>query len=466
MAYGYSIQQNINRLKMRFIDLFAGLSGIRIGFEQAAKDLGIDTQCVLTSEIKPAAIEALQHRYPNEKVDYNIYDVHADMIPSGIDVLLGGFPCQPFSAAGKGLGFLDTRGTLFFEIERIIHEFKEKGQKPGGFILENVEGLLKHGGVVENSPYGKTLTTIVKKLDLAGYNVEVLLLDSADFGLAQSRKRVYIIGIDKSKGKIDLESLPNSSKKFGDIKECGLPTDNGYFAKTLLKHYKPEEIEGKYIKDKRGGSRNIHSWDLELRGKVDKEQKELLNTLLKERRKKKWAKIIGIDWMDGMPLTIEQIRTFYDNPELPDMLEDLVAKGYLVHEHPKKKIIIQNEGNIGSRREQDTTKPKGYNIVTGKLSFEYSQFLDSKGITPTLVAMDMSRVGVVDGNGIRHLSISEGLKLFGYEDYDLEYLEQRKHGHEIAFDLLGNSVCVPVIKVIADRLLRKLREDRHEKDFI
>lgn len=441
---------------MRFVDLFAGLSGIRIGFEQAAKDLGVETQCVLTSEIKPTAIEALKNRYPDEKVDYNIYNVHADMIPDGIDVLLGGFPCQPFSAAGKGLGFLDTRGTLFFEIERIIHEFTENGQKPAGFILENVEGLMKHGGEVKGSAYGKTLTTIVKKLDLVGYNVEVLLLDSADFGLAQSRKRVYIIGLDKARGKIDVEKLPHSFTNFGAIMESGLPIDNGNFAKTLLKHYKPKELEGKYIKDKRGGSRNIHSWDLELRGKVTKKQKEFLNLLLKERRKKKWAQIIGIDWMDGMPLTLEQIRTFYNIPKLSDMLDDLVKKGYLVFEHPKKKVLIQEDGNTGSRRELDITKPKGYNIVTGKLSFEYSQFLDPNSITPTLVAMDMSRVGVVDGDGIRHLSISEGLKLFGYEGYDLSYLEDRKNGHEIAFDLLGNSVCVPVIKVIADRLLRKL----------
>lgn len=263
--------------KYTFIDLFAGLSGIRIGFEQAASDLGVETQCALTSEIKPAAIEALKNRYPNEKVDYNIYDVHADMIPEGIDVLLGGFPCQPFSAAGKGLGFLDTRGTLFFEIERIIHEFTQRGQKPAGFILENVEGLMKHGGEVKGSLYGKTLTTIVKKLELAGYNVEVLLLDSADFGLAQSRKRVYILGVDKVRGKIDVKDLPHSSKKFGAIKESGLPTDKGDFAKALLKNYKPEEIEGKYIKDKRGGSRNIHSWDLELRGKVTEKQKKLLN---------------------------------------------------------------------------------------------------------------------------------------------------------------------------------------------
>ncbi len=131
----------------------------------------------------------------------------------------------------KRLGFLDTRGTLFFEIERIIHEFTQRGQKPAGFILENVEGLMKHGGEVKGSPYGKTLTTIVTKLELAGYNVEVLLLDSADFGLAQSRKRVYILGIDKTRGKIDVKDLPHSSKKFGEVKESGLPTDNGDFAK-------------------------------------------------------------------------------------------------------------------------------------------------------------------------------------------------------------------------------------------
>ena len=82
--------------------------------------------------------------------------------------------------------------------------------------------------------------------------------------------------------------------------------------------------------------------------------------MLKERRKKKWAAEYGIDWMDGMPLTESQIRTFYDNPSLPAMLENLTRKGYLKHEHPKRKE--------GKRRVKDSSLPKGYNIVAGKMS--------------------------------------------------------------------------------------------------
>lgn len=438
---------------LNFIDLFAGLSGIRIGFENAAKDLGEETNCLLTAEIKPAAIEALQHRYPNEKVDYNIYDVKANMLPDKLDVILGGFPCQPFSAAGNGLGFLDTRGTLFFEIERLIHESIALGHKPKGFILENVEGLVKHGGVEGGATYGRTLTTIVKKLELAGYNVHVKVLDASDYGVPQARKRVYIVGVDNTIGDINLDNLPTSHTTFASIREYGLPVVNSEFTKKLLAVYEPKQLEGKYIKDKRGGEHNIHSWDLALKGKASEQEKAFLNLLLKERRKKKWAKLIGIDWMDGMPLTKDQIASFYRKKNLDTILNSLTEKGYLVLEHPKKKIIISRDGNTGSRREPDLTKPKGYNIVTGKLSFEFSQFIDSNSIAPTMVAMDMERIGVVEKNGVRHLTIDEGLRLFGYENYDLSYLREKKKGRAIAFDLLGNSVCVPVIKVLANRLI-------------
>lgn len=445
-------------MKIRFIDLFSGMSGIRIGLEQAASKLGIETECVLTAEVKPVAIEALQHRYPKEKVDFNIYDVNASMLGDGVDIILGGFPCQPFSAAGNGLGFLDTRGTLFFEIERIINELTQLGKKPKGFILENVEGLLRHGGLADNdAPYGRTLTTIVKKLNLAGYKTIVKLLDSANYGVPQSRKRVYIVGIDSALGDINLENLPEKKVNFGEIQEHGLPIEKTKFTSLLLSNFHPTKLKGKSIKDKRGGDNNIHSWDIGIRGEVSKTEKLLLDTLLKERRKKKWASIIGIDWMDGMPLTAEQISTFFHCDNLNNLLDDLVQKGYLVLEHPKAKIPIVQGDLIAYVRKPDTSKPKGYNIVTGKLSFEFSGFLDPNSPSPTMVAMDMERIGVIDGNGIRHLSINEGLSLFGYEDYDLDYLNERKNGRAIAFELLGNSVCVPVIELLANRLLLSLK---------
>ena len=443
----------------KFIDLFAGLSGIRIGFEKAAETLGVSTKCVLTSEIKPAAIEALTHRYPDEKCDYNIYEVNADLLPDGVDIILGGFPCQAFSAAGKGLGFLDTRGTLFFEIERIIQELTIRKMKPKGFILENVEGLVGHGGRDKGEKYGKTLSTILKKLELAGYNVSVAVLDASNFGVPQKRKRVYIVGVDSKFGEVNLNNLPTSPRLVKDVIETGKQTDNSEFAKFLVANVGISNLPGKCIKDKRGGSSNIHSWDIESKGPVTVQQKEFLNLLLKERRKRKWASLIGIDWMDGMALTLEQISTFYSAPNLKKMLDDLVKKGYLVFEHPKKKIILSDGTNFASQRVYDTSKPKGYNIVTGKLSFKYSLILDPNGYAPTLVAMDMERVGVIDGDGIRHLTITEGLKLFGYDNYDLSYLENQKNGRKKAFDLLGNSVCVPVIKALAVRLLETLEKN-------
>ena len=141
-----------------------------------------------------------------------------------------------------------------------------------------------------------------------------------------------------------------------------------------------------------------------------------MNLLLKERRKKHWAEVIGIDWMDGMPLTTEQIRTFYDVENLQEMLNNLVQMGYLVLEHPKKKVKTDTstKTRVIYERIPDETKPKGYNIVTGKLSFQYSRILCPSSTTPTLVAMDMDTIGVVDNGGLRNLTLQEGLRLLGY----------------------------------------------------
>lgn len=432
---------------IKFIDLFSGMGGIRLGFEQACKKVGYKTQCVLTSEIKEAAIEAHHINFPREIIEGDVTKIKTEDIED-FDFLLAGFPCQAFSVAGKQRGFADTRGTLFFEVERILRD-----KKPYGFILENVEGLVTHDREKTTDKIGRTLSTIIHSLETMGYEVNWKVLDAKNFGLAQTRNRIYIVGTLKEK--ISLEGFKKKTVSFGRVQENGLPTVDDDFTRALLDIYQPQELYGKSIKDKRGGDNNIHSWELGIRGQTSVEEKDLLNRLLKERRKKHWAEEIGIDWMDGMPLTADQIRTFYDSDNLEEMLQRLMKLGYLAYEHPKKKVTVRNEdGHTSSERVPDETKPRGYNIVTGKLSFEFSQILDPYTATPTMVAMDMERVGVVDGDGIRRLTLNEGLALFGYpKKYSLDIYDNEGKRRRAGFDLLGNTVCVPVIQAVAERLI-------------
>lgn len=441
---------------VKFIDLFAGLGGIRLGFEKAFRDSGIHTECVMTSEIKPYAVKTLKHNFAHDFFVGDIFNVTNKSIPD-FDFLLGGFPCQPFSASGKRQGFLDTRGTLFFEIERILKE-----KKPYGFILENVEGLVKHDIENKNDQLGRTLKTILHTLEYElGYKTSWKVFDSLEFGLPQSRKRIFIVGTKDKK--IDLSGNKARFRSLESVLEKGLPTLKSTFIDKLLAHFPFEELYGKSIKDKRGGENNIHSWDIEIKGSVSEQQAKILNNLFKQRRKKQWAQEIGIDWMDGMPLTLEQISTFVDLPkeELRILLDDLSQKGYLKLEHPKKLIKFQTATGISSTREYDTSKPKGYNIVTGKLSFEINKVLDPKDIAPTLVATDVSRLAVPDGEGLRRLTIREGLRLFGYPEwYEIPTKEYD------AFDLLGNTVAVPVVEFVVSRIIKNMTDKFMDLDSI
>lgn len=434
--------------KVRFIDLFAGLGGIRLGFEKAFKESGFVTECVLTSEIKPYAVETLRHNFKHDFLAGDLFDIRTEFIPD-FDFLLGGFPCQPFSAGGKRQGFQDTRGTLFFEIERIL-----KAKRPYGFILENVEGLVKHDLENRNDEIGRTLRTILYKLETElGYKVSWKVLDAIDFGLPQSRKRIFIVGT-KNEG-VSLSFAKKQFTPLKDILETGLETIESDFTRKLFEYFEIEELYGKSIKDKRGGENNIHSWDIGVKGNVSEEQVVLLNKLFKERRKKHWAEKIGIDWMDGMPLTLSQILSFHESNNLKTLLNDLVKKGYLAFEHPKKLVREETTSGLKKYRVYDESKPKGYNIVTGKLSFEINKILNPNDVAPTLVATDVSRLAVPDGNGLRRLTIREGLRLFGYPEWYEIPVKKNK-----AFDLLGNTVAIPVVEHVASQLVEVYRRNR------
>ena len=436
--------------KIKFIDLFAGMGGIRLGLEEACSTLGIESECVLTSEIKTSALKVLKENFEHKNLVGNIEEI----IPSEIedfDILLAGFPCQPFSSAGNRYGFLDTRGTLFFNIEKILKE-----KKPMAFILENVEGLVTHDLENKTDKIGKTLKVILSVLKDLGYIVNWKVLDAQYFGVAQSRKRVYIVGTLKEE--ISLENFNISKCTLDKVLEKNLPVIESHFTSCLLKKYSLEELYGKAIKDKRGGENNIHSWDIGLKGEITSFQKSILEILFKERRRKKWAEEIGIKWMDGMPLTLEQIHSFIDCPisELEKELTELTKLGYLKLEFPKKEIILEDGRK---KRVYAEDKKRGYNIVAGKLSFEFTKILDPREICPTLVAMDVDKIGVVDEGGIRKLSLREGLRLCGYpENYSLDIFDKDINSRKEAFDLLGNTVVVPVIRNISERLLKVIVE--------
>jgi DNA (cytosine-5)-methyltransferase 1 len=161
-------------VQFRFIDLFSGLGGIRIPFEEAGGT------CVLSSDIDPHAQMIYEKNFGHRPLG-DITLVQEKSIPDH-DILLAGFPCQPFSIIGKGLGFADTRGTLFFDIERIL-----RAKKPEAFLLENVKRLTSHDK-------GRTLRVIIEKLKNLGYNVHWKVLNAMDYGLPQKRERVIIVG--------------------------------------------------------------------------------------------------------------------------------------------------------------------------------------------------------------------------------------------------------------------------------
>jgi len=428
-------------LEVRFIDLFSGIGGFRGGFERACSEQGFRANCVFSSEIKERAVEVYKTNFGTNFVHGDITQIASDDIPE-FDVLLGGFPCQAFSTAGKRKGFDDTRGTLFFEIQRILEH-----HQPRAFILENVEGLVTHDRENTKEKIGKTLRVILNNLRAMDYEVTWKVLNSLDFGVPQSRRRIFIVGAKRSK--VSLSEFPEISKPLGEILEKDVESEPLNISEKLMKMFSPEELYGKAIKDRRGGENNIHSWQIGLKGRVSKRQEKVLDKILRARRNKKWAEQKGIAWSDGMPLTLEEIKSFCNYSALEKDLEDLVTKGYLVMNHPKDFVHEKNGDIIKRVKRPRKDLPKGYNIVTGKLSFEISNILDPGGFTPTLVATDIYKLAVLDGKNLRRLTKTELARLFGFDD-DF----QMNVKINTAYDLYGNSIVIPVAQAISERLLQ------------
>lgn len=417
----------------KYIDLFAGVGGIRLGVSLALSKNGIESRCVLSSEINEKACETYQLNFgEHPSGDVKLID---DIEP--FDLLLGGFPCQPFSYAGKRMGFGDTRGTLFFEIERLLEKYR-----PKAFLLENVRGLYTHDG-------GRTFKTIMDKLHGLGYGTYDLLQNSSNFGVPQNRIRLYIVGIlgntpkmrlATNLGATDSHKYKKNSLQFSlfdEKKRCCVgnvleqDVDEKYYCSDKFQQMLHEAVgndlsvlHGYRLIDYRGGQ-SLHSWELGMKGNCSDAEIRFMNALILNRRRP----IFGKE-QDGKKLTLEQIKTFYTAPDIEKVISSLLKKRYLQ---------VSEEGK--------------YNPVCGNMSFEVFKFLDPESISVTLTSSDANRLGVIQHNRARHITPRECARLQGFPDtFKLHPIDTW------SYKQFGNSVSVPVVEAVFNEFVRSNRD--------
>ena len=212
-------------MQFEFIDLFSGIGGIRLGFEAHGGT------CVFSSEWDKSAQDTYEANF-NERPFGDITQINPNEIPNH-DILLGGFPCQAFSICGEQKGFLDTRGTLFFNIEEILGI-----KKPYAFMLENVKNLKSHDK-------GQTFKTIIQNLEALGYFVHHSVLNSLDFGLPQKRERTIIVGF-KENIKFSFPKPFTTKALLAPLLENEAEIDKKHFASEHIRQRRMEKVKPNY----------------------------------------------------------------------------------------------------------------------------------------------------------------------------------------------------------------------------
>ena len=213
--------KNDKQKEIKYFSMFSGVGGFELGIGERGK-------CIGQSEIDKYASELLKQKWPSIKNYGDATKIISEELPD-FNLLVGGFPCQAFSIAGKRRGFEDTRGTLFYDIARIL-----KVKRPEYILLENVKGLLSHD-------QGRTFGTIIATLSELGYVIQWMVLNSKFFGVPQNRERVFIIG--SLRGKPIPEILP-----LGESNQINIRKPKTSVARTLSAGYYKQGQWEQYIK--------------------------------------------------------------------------------------------------------------------------------------------------------------------------------------------------------------------------
>lgn len=405
---------------MKFLDLFAGIGGFRLGLEQAGH------KCVGFCEIDKFARQSYKaiHNTEGEREYHDITTVSNEewrTLRGTVELICGGFPCQAFSIAGKRKGFLDeTRGTLFFEIARAAEQIK-----PRTLFLENVRGLLSHDK-------GRTFRTIISTLNELGYDAEWQILNSKNFGVPQNRERVFIIG--HLRGERGREVFPITRENSGAIdvvnKESGMPRETN-------RVYSPEGLSPT-LNTMQGGGREpkiaIKIKEATKQGYAIAEQGDSINFSLPNSKTRRGR--VGKQVAQTLDTSCNQ-AVIVQNP-----LKGKTKNGW----HFEQNVFdveglarTLKAGGGSGNIPKIVQKPRGFN----------------KGgeheVAPTLSSNSWHENNFLkSGMRIRKLTPRECWRLQGFPDWAFEKAQEVNSNSQL-YKQAGNSVTVPVIYEIARR---------------
>ncbi|MGQ7441011.1 DNA (cytosine-5-)-methyltransferase [Streptococcus suis] len=387
---------------MRFLDLFAGIGGFRLGMERAGHE------CVGFCEIDQFARKSYKAIHDTEG-EFEFHDITrvTDESVRGIgrvDVICGGFPCQAFSIAGKRAGFEDTRGTLFFEIARFASILR-----PKYLFLENVTGLLNHDN-------GNTFETILGALDELGYDAEWQVFNSKNFGVPQNRERVFIIGHLRGAGGRAIFPFGGGDKEIGSLQ--GQPTN------TITARYGEAQGSGSYIIEGQQSKIIQRGHGYNQGGEHDTAPTLTCNS-----------------WQENNLLAIKEATTKgYSEATVGDSIN---------LSHPNS---ATRRGRVGKQMANTLLTGEEQGVVV--YDFYNRKTKDEVG---TLTASGhqgntkAGTFGILDGIRIRKLTPRECWRLQGFPDWAFDRAQAVNSNSQL-YKQAGNSVTVNVIEAIAKRL--------------
>ena len=409
--------------EIKYFSTFTGVGGFEIGIQKAIPG----AKCVGQSEFNNHSSSVLKYRFEGVKNYGDITKINENELPD-FDILCGGFPCQAFSIAGKRMGFEDTRGTLFFDLARII-----KSKKPQILFFENVKGLLSH-------QEGRTVTTILQTLDELGYDAEWQVLNSKHFGVPQNRERIVIVGHLRGR----------SGPKVFPIPEAPRGNAEGNRKETKLKELTKDAHQGARVYDPDGVSVTLAAQAGGMGAKTGlyKVKQDL------EKSKKRWGDHYKTA-EDQSPTLMAVGKTDVANIIVPTQIGNSKKFGNATNENKKEAytlrasepngIIVHSLQTRSADRPSLKKNPKAGG--SGHISKENETYCLDTGSTQA----------VEIGTRIRKLTPIECERLQGFPDDWTRYgIDEKGKKVEISdnqrYKMMGNAVTTNVMEAVARRI--------------